>query len=52
MSRHHILTAQVSYVMNHCDLIYILLVFAAPSTFDKIVDGTKGALVEFYAPGW
>lgn len=23
---------------------------AAPDNFDKVIDGSKGALVEFYAP--
>lgn len=23
---------------------------AAPANFDKVVDGSKGALIEFYAP--
>jgi hypothetical protein len=24
----------------------------SPDTFDKIVDGSKAALIEFYAPWW
>jgi hypothetical protein len=25
---------------------------AAPDNFDKIVDGSRAALIEFYAPWW